>query len=684
MTLTATAATGCTFIKWSDGEISPTRTIEVVPAGVERIIYAYFTAPNGVPDPLYWSIMFVGNGGEVGETERLVKKGAAIGDLPVPVMEGYEFLGWFTANEGGEEIRSDSVISRDLTLYARWKEIPRTPTELFGGEWKSGVEGTADVGGYKDQTVAGGVSVKFTAEHASEAWIETEVTNGCRVTFSWKADCEELFKGSPYDYLSFEVDGVRQGFICGNKDWEEKSFIISGKGVHHLRWTFRRDEEGGLGNNCAWLANVEITRIYTVEFAVCEATGGEAPDILEYYEGDSVELPDCGSLVKSKHTFAGWSDGTDIYQAGEEYSNDSDTTLTPVWTRNLLQKPVISAPSVFEADTCTVEITATDGAEVRYTLDGTDPTSGSILYSGPIVISETTTVKAIAVKDNHFDSDVSVFTVTRGIWTFGEYLNAPGYIFTDSGDAPWVRAKGVSEDGYALRSGEITHTQKSGIEMKVNGPGTISFACRVEGEIAKKIVWDGLGFYIDGVRQGDLFGNDTWETKTFNVTGAELHTLSWVYEKDEEGDGDGEDCAWLDNVVWTPAVTSDVIVDVGGGKSVTVPAEWIDKYDSIVTAAGGDKAAALQQPAANGRKVWECFMLGVDPMKADDDFKITRFWMENGEPKFEFSHSADGSGNSFMPRIKPLGKAKLSDSWPDVPPGGNTSFRFFTVEVALP
>ena len=93
---------------------------------------------------------------------------------------------------------------------------------------------------------------------------------------------------------------------------------------------------------------------------------------------------------------------------------------------------------------------------------------------------------------------------------------------------------------------------------------------------------------------------------------------------------------------------------------------------------------ALQRTAANGRKVWECFMLGVDPMKADDDFKITRFWMENGEPKFEFSHSADGLGNSFMPRIKTLGKEDLSDLWQEVPPGGNPSFRFFTVEVELP
>ena len=128
----------------------------------------------------------------------------------------------------------------------------------------------------------------------------------------------------------------------------------------------------------------------------------------------------------------------------------------------------------------------------------------------------------------------------------------------------------------------------------------------------------------------------------------------------------------------------DITVDVGGGKSVVVPTEWIDRYGSIVTVAGGDKAAALMRTAANGRKVWECFMLGVDPTKADDDFKITRFWMEGGKPMFEFSHSTDGAGNSFVPRLKVKGKAELSDGWSDVPEGGNSAFRFFTVEVELP
>jgi hypothetical protein len=133
-----------------------------------------------------------------------------------------------------------------------------------------------------------------------------------------------------------------------------------------------------------------------------------------------------------------------------------------------------------------------------------------------------------------------------------------------------------------------------------------------------------------------------------------------------------------------PPASTEVTVDVGGGKNVVVPVEWIDSHADIIAAAGGDKAAALQRTAANGRNVWECYVLGLDPTKADDDFRITRFWMENGEPNFEFSHSADGAGNSYAARIKKKGKANLSDTWQDVPKGGDESFRFFTVEVELP
>ena len=62
-----------------------------------------------------------------------------------------------------------------------------------------------------------------------------------------------------------------------------------------------------------------------------------------------------------------------------------------------------------------------------------------------------------------------------------------------------MRAKDVSDDGYALRSGVITHSQTSRLETVVYGAGTVTFRYNVDGEILKKIVYDGLAFCIDGV-----------------------------------------------------------------------------------------------------------------------------------------------------------------------------------------
>lgn len=48
VTLTATANKGYDFVKWSDGATAATRTVDVVAADVERVIYAYFVR-NGDP-----------------------------------------------------------------------------------------------------------------------------------------------------------------------------------------------------------------------------------------------------------------------------------------------------------------------------------------------------------------------------------------------------------------------------------------------------------------------------------------------------------------------------------------------------------------------------------------------------------------------------------------------------------
>ena len=49
--------------------------------------------------------------------------------LQDPQKDGYTFLGWFTAPEGGEEITSDTELSGNITLYARWQENKISITE---------------------------------------------------------------------------------------------------------------------------------------------------------------------------------------------------------------------------------------------------------------------------------------------------------------------------------------------------------------------------------------------------------------------------------------------------------------------------------------------------------------------------------------------------------------------------
>lgn len=61
----------------------------------------------------------------------------------------------------------------------------------------------------------------------------------------------------------------------------------------------------------------------------------------------------------------------------------------------------------------TVELTtSTEGATIFYTTDGSDPTPDGIVYSEPIVIDQTTTIKAIAVLEGLENSEVSTFTYT--------------------------------------------------------------------------------------------------------------------------------------------------------------------------------------------------------------------------------------------------------------------------------
>ncbi len=78
-----------------------------------------------------------------------------------------------------------------------------------------------------------------------------------------------------------------------------------------------------------------------------------------------------------------------------------------VTTRDVIK---VVTPTIYDNGNVAIAITtATVGASIYYTTDGSTPTRSSSPYSAPLTNMEGKTIKAIAVKANNYDSDVATF-----------------------------------------------------------------------------------------------------------------------------------------------------------------------------------------------------------------------------------------------------------------------------------
>ena len=115
--------------------------------------------------------------------------------------------------------------------------------------------------------------------------------------------------------------------------------------------------------------------------------------------------------------------------------------------------------------------------------------------------------------------------------------------FFSEGESPWT----VDGDG-AARSGAIGDNGSTSLTTTVQGAGTLAFRWRTssEGE------YDWLRLRIDGDEVARISGWREWEDFSHVIDAQGSHTVEWAYTKDGSV-SDGEDCGWIDDVVWTPA-----------------------------------------------------------------------------------------------------------------------------------
>ena len=136
------------------------------------------------------------------------------------------------------------------------------------------------------------------------------------------------------------------------------------------------------------------------------ASGGDSTIIVIVAEnGSTTTIEPNGSTV----VVSGSND------SGSNGSNGSGTggTSGTSGTSDAVAAPVISGTTPFPESTSATISCATAGASIYYTVDGSTPTSASTAYSGAITLSDTTNVKAVAVKDG-VSSSVTTKVFTKG------------------------------------------------------------------------------------------------------------------------------------------------------------------------------------------------------------------------------------------------------------------------------
>ena len=142
---------------------------------------------------------------EKSEREKAVVLGEAYGELPAPVLENYDFAGWYTEKTGGEKIESATIaaMTADQTLYAHYRGKPHTVAFDASGGSVDPEEKTV----YYGETY-GELPTPVWADHSFDGWYTATKTGGTKIesaaTVSLTED-QTLYAHWTYTPSSFTV-----------------------------------------------------------------------------------------------------------------------------------------------------------------------------------------------------------------------------------------------------------------------------------------------------------------------------------------------------------------------------------------------------------------------------------------------------------------------------------------------
>ena len=139
---------GYTFIGWNTVQQNGTSSTAfdgTTPVTAPITVYAQYGA-----QPVPYEVTFDENGGEweagvtLPVTRTVTSPSTTVGTgnmpTPPPTLSGYRFDGWYTqSNSGSTEFTGTTIVTADITVYAKWVQVYTVTFDANGGEWEAGV-----------------------------------------------------------------------------------------------------------------------------------------------------------------------------------------------------------------------------------------------------------------------------------------------------------------------------------------------------------------------------------------------------------------------------------------------------------------------------------------------------------------------------------------------------------------
>lgn len=371
--------------------------------------------------------------------------------------------------------------------------------------------------------------------------------------------------------------------------------------------------------------------------------------------------------------------GLDVSAAEKNPNAPALTTTLTTWRDDLASEAPTFSPesgTIF-TDSQTVTIAAAsgdEGAAIYYTTDGNDPTTSSTLYSEAITITEDTTVKAVAVKNN------LVSSVATARYTVAKFTITPSDDSLTGGGTVTFTIDNPPEDGVIVTCDNTRYnpSQNSSGVWSVTLPntdGTYVFTAAAGDEEATCTVK--VTYKSSGSRPSSGSGTSsstTTETVT-NPDGSKTTTVTnnrtdTVTETTEYPDG-----------------TTVIVVTNGRTDTVTQTTEYADGSSEVVetasdgtvtttsTDADGGQTRAVENPDGSAEITVE---------SADGSRSVTAV-NEDGQAAVEVSLSADvldNAGDEAVPL--PMPAVASSGDWDEAPTVTVELTRGFSARVEIP